>query len=99
MALQAIPPPAAYKRTAECDAADTSAYPLRDVFAKFWAPVPWLLKVSIAPDQSMLTGESLPVENSTRAPGRLAASRNAAILESLLALAGIGMAIYLLILR
>jgi H+-transporting ATPase len=26
---------------------DTSAHPLRDAFAKFWAPVPWLLEASI----------------------------------------------------
>ena len=26
---------------------DISAYPLRDVLAKFWAPVPWLLEASI----------------------------------------------------
>jgi len=26
---------------------DTSAHPLRNAFAKFWAPVPWLLEASI----------------------------------------------------
>jgi H+-transporting ATPase len=26
---------------------DTSAHPLRDALAKFWAPVPWLLEASI----------------------------------------------------
>jgi len=26
---------------------DTSAHPLQDVLAKFWAPVPWLLEASI----------------------------------------------------
>jgi len=26
---------------------DTSAHPLRDVFSKFWAPVPWLLEFAI----------------------------------------------------
>jgi H+-transporting ATPase len=26
---------------------DTSAHPLRNAFAKFWAPVPWLLEASV----------------------------------------------------
>ena len=26
---------------------DTSAHPLRNALAKFWAPVPWLLEISI----------------------------------------------------
>jgi H+-transporting ATPase len=26
---------------------DTSAHPLRDALAKFWAPVPWLLEASV----------------------------------------------------
>ena len=26
---------------------DTSAHPLRNALAKFWAPVPWLLEASI----------------------------------------------------
>ena len=41
---------------------DTETPLWRLALAKFWATVPWMLEAAILLDQSMLTGESVPVE-------------------------------------